>query len=126
ATYLLIGDFARLHRLVERLSLKLSLERCPGMVGTSQNIPVLDPLASAPLPTDLAPGAGIAARAALAYLNAGAQGCLEGRLDALVTAPVNKEAIIRTGEAFVGQTEYLSQRAGTSRTAMMLLGEDDR
>jgi 4-hydroxythreonine-4-phosphate dehydrogenase len=44
-----------------------------------------------------------------------------------VTAPVNKEAIIRSGEAdFVGQTELLSDLAGTDRTAMMLLGADDR
>jgi 4-hydroxythreonine-4-phosphate dehydrogenase len=48
-------------------------------------------------------------------------------LDALVTAPVNKEAIIRSGEPrFIGQTEFLSELAGAQRTAMMLLGEDDR
>jgi 4-hydroxythreonine-4-phosphate dehydrogenase len=44
----------------------------------------------------------------------------------LVTAPVNKEAIVRAGQPFVGQTELLSQMAGTERTAMMLLGQDDR
>ena len=44
----------------------------------------------------------------------------------MVTAPVNKESILRTGESFVGQTEFLSQIAGTSRTVMMLLGTDDR
>src|SRR6185436_3962204 len=38
-----------------------------------------------------------------------------------------KEAIIRSGEtSFVGQTELLSEMAGTKRTAMMLLGTDDR
>ena len=44
----------------------------------------------------------------------------------MVTAPVNKEAIVRAGQPFVGQTEFLSQLAGTERTAMMLLGQDDR
>jgi 4-hydroxythreonine-4-phosphate dehydrogenase len=39
---------------------------------------------------------------------------------------VNKEAIVRAGIPFVGQTEMLSQLAGTERTAMMLLGTDDR
>jgi len=44
-----------------------------------------------------------------------------------VTAPVNKEAIIRAGRAlFVGQTEFLSELAGVNRTAMMLLGADER
>ena len=56
----------------------------------------------------------------------GAERCLRHELDALVTAPVNKEAIVRAGHAFVGQTELLSQLAGTDRTAMMLLGQDDR
>ena len=65
--------------------------------------------------------------AALAWLADGAQRCLRHELDALVTAPVNKEAIIRAGRAsFVGQTEFLSELAGTNRTAMMLLGADER
>jgi 4-hydroxythreonine-4-phosphate dehydrogenase len=51
---------------------------------------------------------------------------MNGELDALVTAPVNKEAIVRSGLAFVGQTELLSEMASTQRTAMMLLGRDDR
>src|SRR5690606_34987135 len=46
--------------------------------------------------------------------------------DALVTAPVNKEAIMRSGQPFIGQTEFLSELAGTNQTAMMLLGQDDR
>ena len=75
----------------------------------------------------LTPGSPVAARAALAWLSDGAQRCLRREIDALVTAPVNKEAIIRAGEkSFVGQTEYLAQLAGADRTAMMLLGEDDR
>jgi 4-hydroxythreonine-4-phosphate dehydrogenase len=56
----------------------------------------------------------------------GAERCLRGELDALVTAPVNKEAIVRAGIQFVGQTELLSSLAETDRTAMMLLGTDDR
>src|SRR5207245_279127 len=67
-----------------------------------------------------------AALAALSWLTDGAQRCLRRELDALVTAPVNKESIIRAGQPFIGQTEFLSKLAGTDRTAMMLLGEDDR
>ena len=43
-----------------------------------------------------------------------------------MTAPVNKESILRSGQSFVGQTELLSQIAGTNRTIMMLLGTNDR
>jgi 4-hydroxythreonine-4-phosphate dehydrogenase len=52
---------------------------------------------------------------------------LRGELAAMVTAPVNKEAIIRAGhKTFVGQTEFLSELAGAKRTAMMLLGHDEK
>jgi 4-hydroxythreonine-4-phosphate dehydrogenase len=78
------------------------------------------------LPDGLSGGSSAAARAAVAWVREGAGRCLRHELDALVTAPVNKEAIVRAGEAFVGQTELLSQLAGTDRTAMMLLGQDDR
>ena len=87
---------------------------------------ILNPAAGL-LPETLAAGSPLAAGAAVASLREGAARCLRGELDALVTAPVNKESIIRAGhENFVGQTEFLSELAGTSRTAMMLLGHDDR
>ena len=72
------------------------------------------------------PGAPEAARAAVAWLEAGARLCLRGELDALVTAPVNKEAIVRAGISFIGQTEFLSHLTQAKRTAMMLLGQDEQ
>ena len=78
------------------------------------------------LPRRLPPGSPETAQAAVAYLQYGAEMCLKGEADALVTAPVNKEAIIRAGIDFVGQTEFLSALAGTNETAMMLLGTDER
>jgi 4-phospho-D-threonate 3-dehydrogenase / 4-phospho-D-erythronate 3-dehydrogenase len=124
ARFLLIGDSEHLRRLNARLGLSLDLRGFttydePGRVF------VLDAL-SAPLPSELSPGASIAANAALAWLEEGARRCLRGELDALITAPVNKEAILRAGHRFTGQTEFLSELAGAPRTAMMLLGEDDR
>ena len=122
--YLLIGDSEHARRLDEQLGLKLPLQNyaskdAPGKICLCQ--PLLEAL-----PADLLQGSPAAARAAVASVREGAERCLRQELDALVTAPVNKEAIVRAGEAFVGQTELLSQLAGTSRTAMMLLGQDDR
>ncbi len=122
--YVLIGDVSRLRTLNQKLTAPLPLHFSSAAEGS--RFVVHDPLADT-LPRALLPGAPQAAQAALAYLRYGAAECLSGRLSALVTAPVNKEAIIRSGEPeFVGQTEFLSQLAGTTRTAMMLLGEDDR
>jgi 4-hydroxythreonine-4-phosphate dehydrogenase len=78
------------------------------------------------LPADFKRGNPAAAQCAKAALVEGARRCLSGELAGLVTAPVSKEAIIRLGEPFTGQTEFLSELAGAKRTAMMLLGCDDR
>jgi len=46
----------------------------------------------------------------------------KGRAEALVTAPVNKEAINKSGIRFLGHTEYLAESAGAKKFAMMLCG----
>lgn len=122
--YLVIGDAARVRALNAQLRLDLPFETASPE--TQGRFLLHDPLRQ-PLPTELAAGAELAARAALEFLQEGARRCLNGELDALVTAPVNKEAIIRSGHAnFTGQTEFLADLAQAKRAAMMLLGEDDR
>jgi 4-hydroxythreonine-4-phosphate dehydrogenase len=124
--YLLIGDVDEANRLNRKLGLNLALSSSSGArSGNSGRFLVFRP-PNQPLPQKLAPGSPEAAKAAVAWVHEGAARCLRGELDALVTAPVNKEAIVRAGIKFVGQTELLSNLSGTDRTAMMLLGTDDR
>src|SRR5271170_1870271 len=122
--YLLIGDERILARLNEKLSLNLPLKKFSGN-GKAGKFFITNPLGE-PLPEKLPAGSPLAANAAVAALRDGGERCLRGKLDALVTAPVNKESIIRAGDKFVGQTEFLSELAKTKRTAMMLLGTDER
>jgi 4-hydroxythreonine-4-phosphate dehydrogenase len=122
--FVLIGDLETLREMNRDLGCQLDLAPHvePGPAG---RLTVVEP-AGVVLNRPPAQGGRDAALAALAWLREGAERCLRGELDALVTAPVNKEAILRAGEPFIGQTEYLSGLAETDRTAMMLLGEDDR
>jgi 4-hydroxythreonine-4-phosphate dehydrogenase len=122
--YLLIGDEDHMRRLDRQLALNLPLER-QGGPGEGGRILIHQPL-SEPLPPELVEGSPTAAHAAVAWLKEGAERCLRQELDALVTAPVNKQAIIQAGLAFIGQTEFLSELSRAQRTAMMLLGHDDR
>jgi 4-hydroxythreonine-4-phosphate dehydrogenase len=122
--YLLIGDADGASRLNRKLGLDLPLKKFSGCGGSGRFF-ITNPLAG-PLPENLTAGSPAAANAAVTSLRDGAERCLRGELDALVTAPVNKEAIIRAGHKFVGQTEFLSELANTRRTAMMLLGQDER
>ncbi len=122
ARYVLIGDSEQLRQLNQALGLNLQLDN--NFATSTSRFSIFAPLP--PLAKNLPVGSPEAARAAVAWLEHGAQLCLRGELDALVTAPVNKHAIVRAGIPFVGQTEFLSQQAGANRTVMMLLGPDER
>lgn len=61
------------------------------------------------------------ARYVLALLDAAAEGCLAGRFDAMVTAPVQKSAINDAGIAFQGHTEYLAAKAEGTHPVMLLV-----
>jgi len=122
--YLLIGDSDYTTTLHKQLGLKFPLQPFSEFGGEGR-VFLHNPLRE-PLSAGLEAGSPAAARAALAWLTDGAQRCLRHEMDALVTAPLNKNAIVRSGQPFIGQTEFLSQLAGTTQTAMMLLGQDDR
>jgi len=122
--FLFIGDEPCLRRLIHKFGLNLRVEPFSGY-NAAGKIFITNPL-SGPLPEDLPAGSPTAARAAVAWLRDGAERCLRHELDALVTAPVNKESIVRAGHEFVGQTEFLSGLAGAKRTVMMLLGHDEK
>ena len=122
--YLFLGDEDRLRHWNRVLSLRLALKPFNGD-GTAGKFFTLNP-SRRKLPRRLPAGSALAADAAMDCLRDGAERCLRGELSALVTAPVNKEAIIRAGHKnFVGQTEFLSGLARAPRTAMMLLGHDE-
>ena len=122
--YLLIGDSACAQALNHKLNLNLPLSSAVPSSSSARFL--LSDSRREKLAQGLAAGSAEAAKASVDWVREGAQRCLQGELDALVTAPVNKEAIVRAGISFVGQTEMLSEMAATARTAMMLLGTDER
>ncbi len=64
-----------------------------------------------------------AGRAAYDWVVAGALLAIQKEIDGLVTAPLNKEAVLRAGiRGFQGHTELLAQLSKTKRFAMMLAG----
>jgi 4-phospho-D-threonate 3-dehydrogenase / 4-phospho-D-erythronate 3-dehydrogenase len=121
--YLLIGDVDCVQQLNEKLGTNLPLQKFSGY-DAGGKLFITRPFAE-PLPKNLPAGSPAAANAAVASLRDGAKRCLRGELDAVVTAPVNKEAIVRAGHKFVGQTELFAKAAKTKRYAMMLLGPDE-
>ncbi len=60
--------------------------------------------------------------AAVRYVCEGARLALSGDVDALVTAPLHKEAIHKAGCPFPGHTELLATLSGAESFAMMMVG----
>ncbi len=65
----------------------------------------------------------ICGKAMVNYLKAGADLAIRKIIDALVTAPTNKEIMYEAGFQFPGQTELLAELTKTEDYAMMLAGE---
>ena len=64
--------------------------------------------------------------AAFASLEAAVNDLLEGKIDVLVTAPINKNTIQSDNFKFPGHTEYLKEKAGSDDVLMLMTGEKMR
>ena len=62
------------------------------------------------------------AEAMACYIVEAARAALEGKIDAMVTGPINKEALQQAGYVFPGHTELLAQMSGAEQFVMMLAG----
>lgn len=59
-------------------------------------------------------------------LEAATKDLASGKIDVLVTAPISKEAMKKTGFQFPGHTEYLADMAGVEEALMMMVDENLR
>ena len=61
--------------------------------------------------------------AAVEYVRIATEMCLRGEAGAMVTAPLNKEAVTLSGRAFTGHTEYIAELCGAAESRMLLSSE---
>lgn len=62
-------------------------------------------------------------RAAMNYVRMATEMCLAGQADAMVTAPLNKEAVTLSGAHFSGHTEYIAELCGVNDSRMLLTND---
>jgi 4-hydroxythreonine-4-phosphate dehydrogenase len=124
---LVIGD----RRILERAaawfngaSLQFDPVRRPGEGKYQPGIVTLLDLENAN-PEECLPGrlSASAGRAAAGYVFAACDLAMEGAVDAIVTAPLNKEALKLGGIPYPGHTELLQNRTGARKVSMLLVGE---
>jgi 4-hydroxythreonine-4-phosphate dehydrogenase len=77
---------------------------------------------------DLKPGEANAdgGKYAIISLKAAVEDLLRGKIDAVVTAPINKDVMKSAGFDFPGHTEYLTEESGVKESLMLLVHEDLR
>jgi len=63
-------------------------------------------------------------RAGLAYVHRATQLCLDGQAEAIVTAPLSKEAVAVNGTPFCGHTEYIADLCHVPESRMLLFNDE--
>jgi len=120
---LVIGDKRQLERARALLHLKLDVVSVADPAKakfTPGSVEVID---LAPVPADLPYGkvSAAAGEAAYRYIERAVKLALDRSIDAICTAPINKEAMNAAGHRFPGHTELLAQLTGTKEVSLTLL-----
>jgi len=120
ATLVAITDRGLLQRAAERCGVGLALADDDGFRPDARAAGSLR-VQHVPLAVPESPGRPDPrnARHVLATLETAADGCMDGRYDAMVTAPLQKGTINDAGIAFSGHTEFLAERAHADVVMML-------
>jgi 4-hydroxythreonine-4-phosphate dehydrogenase len=123
-----LGDKGLIQRAIRLLALPLTMREIGSpedFRATPASIPVIS---LSRLPDDLPFGQldARAGKAAFDYVRAGIELALQKRIRAIVTAPINKEALRLADIHYPGHTEILADFSGTQDFAMMLMNKDVR
>lgn len=119
---LVIGDKKIMQRALPIVNSKLMLRTVENSDNFSGEYGYIDILDLDNLPADL-PFAQVdprAGRAAYEYIEKAVRLTLDGKIHAIVTAPLNKEALHAGGKMFPGHTEILAALSNTKDYSMML------
>ncbi|MBT2248377.1 4-hydroxythreonine-4-phosphate dehydrogenase PdxA [Arthrobacter sp. BHU FT2] len=117
-----VGDALRLRQAAETLGVEVDIQAVQDVedaVFTPGRVNVID---LALLPEDLAWGqlSPVAGHAAYEYIRVASELAMAGKVQAICTAPLNKEALHAAGHIYPGHTELLAHLTGTEEVSMML------
>ena len=123
---IVVGDAKILERAVRLLDLPLRANAIDEPENAKFEPDTVDVISETDLPEDL-PFGELDARAgdaAFRYVERATALASDGRVGAIATAPLNKEAMHLAGHKYPGHTEILAQLTGTKDYAMMLVTEE--
>jgi 4-hydroxythreonine-4-phosphate dehydrogenase len=119
---LVIGDARRLRKAAEVTSVKLPVITIDAVSSARFDQAAIDCLDLHCIPDDLPFGklSSIAGDGAYRFIAKAVELSMAGSIDAVCTAPLNKEALHAGGHLFPGHTELLAALSGTKEVSMML------
>ena len=125
---LVLGDFGRMEHAIQLLDLPVKVRAIDTPEDFRLAPATINLISLSNLPKDLPFGQldAHAGRAAYDYIRAGIELALQKRIRAIVTAPINKEAMRLADIHYPGHTEILADFSGTKDFAMMLMNDDLR
>src|SRR5215208_5752219 len=125
---LVLGDVGMLKRAIHLLALPLTVRVIDSPEELQPTSGTINVISLSHLPEDLPFGQlnARAGQAAYDYIRAGIDLALQKRIRAVVTAPINKEALKLANIHYPGHTEILADFSGTKDFAMMLMNEELR
>ena len=125
---LVIGDTARLRDAAQRTGVALEVRSIERPADAGFRYGVVDCIDLGLIPADLPYGklSPIAGDAAYQYIARTVELTSAGELDAICTAPLNKEALHAGGHIFPGHTEMLAHLTGIDEVSMMLVAPNLR
>ncbi len=125
---LILGDEALIKRAIRLLGLSLEVQVIESPEDLQVTPNTIHVISISRLPEDLHFGKldARAGKAAFDYIRAGIALALQKRIRAVVTAPINKEALRLADIHYPGHTEILADFSGTKDFAMMLMNNDLR
>ncbi|OFZ83885.1 MAG: 4-hydroxythreonine-4-phosphate dehydrogenase PdxA [Betaproteobacteria bacterium RBG_16_66_20] len=120
---LVIGDATQLERARKALKLSLEIHSIKKPADAKFNFGTVDCINLGLVPSGIAFGkvSAAAGEAAYRYIERATKLALEGAIDAICTAPINKEALNAAGHHFPGHTEILALLTGTPEVSLALL-----
>ncbi len=123
---LIVGDAGMLERAAQLVGLPLEINEIPEPEDATFEPGTADVLQVGGLPLDI-PFGELDARAgdaAFRYIERATRLASAGRVVAIATAPLNKEAMHLAGHGYPGHTEILADLTGTEDYAMMLVTDE--
>jgi len=119
---LVIGDTKQLARSGNLLNLKFDIHSIQKPHDAKFKFGTVDCMELGSLPAGIPYGkvSAAAGEAAYRYIDLAVKLALAGDIDAICTAPINKEALNAAGHKFPGHTEILAVLTGTPEVSLML------